>query len=165
MAGCRYLKIGSTELCGKAIIGGQDALPEKLRGYCSNHKLRIVRGGGTIPCEKCGRGCRTILHNICYRCGGRVVSNKILENRRGENVIGCRYLKCGSTDLCGKAIVLNQDALPENLKGYCGLHKYRIIHNSKIFPCNVCGIGCRKGVCKKCIPKSRGRPRKAVVIQ
>ena len=127
---CRFLKMGSTELCGKAALIHQEALPKHLRGYCRNHKLRIARGGGTIPCEKCGRGCKTILHNICYRCSGRVVSNKILEDRRSENSIGCRYLSRGSTEYCGKAIYRNQDSLPEKLRGYCAYHKYRVIHKA-----------------------------------
>jgi len=68
---CVWLKIGKTELCGKSCMGE----------YCSMHNYLIRRGGGTIPCTKCGKGVKTSLA-LCQGCGVDYARQKIWRNKQ-----------------------------------------------------------------------------------
>ena len=66
---CVWLMLGKTEVCGKSCMGE----------YCKMHSYLIRRGGGTIPCTKCGIGVKTSLA-MCKGCG---VDNIRLKRWRG----------------------------------------------------------------------------------
>ena len=54
---CQWLKIASVELCNRNCIGE----------YCWIHNALLKKSAGTVPCIKCGKGCRN-KYLICGRC-------------------------------------------------------------------------------------------------
>ena len=55
---CKWLVIGSTELCGKSCLGD----------HCKIHLARLRRGSGTQPCTECSKGVKNRFR-LCLDCG------------------------------------------------------------------------------------------------
>ena len=69
---CKWLKIGSTELCGKKC----------MKEYCKVHLARLRQSPGTTPCTKCGVGTSSVF-KICSKCDcHRSHTRKWQRNRR-----------------------------------------------------------------------------------
>ena len=57
---CVWLRLSSTELCGKSCLGD----------YCKVHLLQLRKGSRTEPCQGCGVGVVNKLR-LCCPCGYR----------------------------------------------------------------------------------------------
>jgi len=62
---CQFLKLGSTELCGRNCQGE----------LCANHNL-CMRRGGTHPCTGCGIGVKSKVR-LCMSCGHDRVAHRV----------------------------------------------------------------------------------------
>ena len=59
---CKWLLLGSTDVCGRAC----------RKEFCSVHNARLKKSRGTVACQKCGKGVKTTL-NLCKTCGAAYI--------------------------------------------------------------------------------------------
>ena len=78
---CAWIRLGKAEVCGKSCMGE----------YCKMHSYLIRKGGGTIPCEKCGIGVKTYLA-MCKGCGVDNVRLKKWREAQREIVLEFRKI-------------------------------------------------------------------------
>jgi len=70
---CQFLKLGSTELCGRNCKGE----------FCASHKL-CMRRGGMRPCTSCGIRVKSKV-SLCMSCGHDRVAHRVAYASKSSN--------------------------------------------------------------------------------
>ena len=70
---CQWLRLGSSELCGKSCIGQ----------FCKVHNVYLRKGSSNIACQECGIGVKTSLA-LCKSCGYYKYYQRLAYKRKCE---------------------------------------------------------------------------------